>query len=68
MTKMVVGSGALVDLRASAFNAQIGLFIQFAPDERPIITPGDRLTVELAKAPADSLTMNDMITFEEIDG
>ncbi len=67
-TKMAVGTGALVDLGARTFNVQIGLFNQWAPDEREVISPGDRLTIELAKAPVDPLTMSGTIVFEELGG
>lgn len=36
------------------------------PEERPIITPGVRMTIELATTPADSLTCNGLIVFEEL--
>lgn len=34
--------------------------------ERPIITPGVRMTIELASTPADSLTANGLLVFEEL--
>ena len=67
-TKMLVGTGALKLLKESTFNAQIGLFIQYAPDERPDISPDDKFTLELSEAPADTITFAGTITFEEIGG
>lgn len=34
--------------------------------ERAIITPGVRMTIELASTPADSITANGLIVFEEL--
>ena len=40
----------------------------FTPETRPILSPSRRATLELAKTPADSITMSGSITFEEIGG
>lgn len=67
-TKMVVGSGSLTTLYNDAFNVQVGFLYQPVPEERVIVSPGDRVTVELVSAPADSLTVSGMIVWEEIGG
>lgn len=67
-TKMVVGSGTLEQLAAWAWNVRIPFVKIFTPETRPVISPGNRLTIELATTPADSITMNGTITFEEIGG
>ena len=67
-TKMVVGSGSLVVLYNDDFNVQVGFLYQPVPEERIVLSPGDRMTVELVGAPADSLTMSGTIVWEEIGG
>lgn len=64
--------GTSQTLVAGAFNVQAGLL--YAPkygtedqvDERITIEAGDKFAVSLDSAPADSLTMSGVITFEEI--
>lgn len=67
-TKMVVGSGTLETLAAWAWNVRIPFQKIFTPETRPVISPGNRLTVELATTPADSITCNCTVTFEEVGG
>lgn len=57
-----------VVLKPIPFNVQAGCVYQPTPEERIVISPGDRLVVELPAAPADSLTMSGSIVFEEIGG
>jgi len=63
-TKMTVGTITL--LRAWVWNVRIPFFKMFTPETRPAILPGDRLTVELATTPADSITINGTMMVEEI--
>lgn len=67
-TKMVVGTGTLETLAAWAWNVRVPFNKIFTPELRPVISPGNRLTVELGTTPADSITMNGTIWFEEIGG
>ena len=67
-TQMVVGSGALVNLYAWDWNVRIPLERIWTPETRPVITPSDRVTVDLGTTPADSITMSGTITFEELGG
>jgi hypothetical protein len=68
-TIMAVGTGALKVLETGAFHVAEGLNWEPVDDaERYVISPGDRLTVELEKAPGDELTMSGTIWFEEIGG
>jgi len=67
-TKMVVGTGTLVVVHNDAFNIQSGWQYIPTPEGRPVISPGDRLTVELVGAPADAITMSATVVFEEIGG
>jgi hypothetical protein len=55
-------------IHAEAFNVMAGLSIWWTPETRPVISPSDRLIVELQTAPADSLTMSGTIYIEEIGG
>lgn len=55
-------------LLSDAFNIRAGWLYNPPPDERMVISPSGRLVVELPVAPADELTMEGSITFEEIGG
>lgn len=55
-------------LHAEAFNVQIGFHYLPPPEDRPVVSPSGLFIVELQAAPADSLTMNGTIVFEEIGG
>lgn len=63
-TKM--SGGTITTLRAWAWNVRIPFFKVFTPETRPVIAPGERLTVELATTPADSITINGTMMVEEI--
>jgi hypothetical protein len=65
-TKMVTGSGTITTLAAWAWNVRMPFNKIFLPEERIIVKPGDRVTVELGTTPADSITMNGTIWFYEI--
>lgn len=67
-TKMVVGTGSINTLAAWAWNVRVPFTKIFTPELRPVISPSNRLTVELATTPTDSLTVNGTIWFEEIGG
>ena len=55
-------------LHAEAFNVRAGFYYRPTPEERIIISPSDRLIIELQTAPADSLTMSGTAIFEAIGG
>lgn len=63
-TKMSVGTITL--LRAWTWNVRIPFFKVFTPETRPFIAGGERLTVELATTPADSITINGTMLIEEL--
>jgi hypothetical protein len=68
-TQMAVGSGALdTDLEVMAWNIRVPFMRVYAPEERPVISPGNTWTLELETVPADSITISGSITFEEIGG
>lgn len=67
-TRMVVGSGSLDTLEQRPWNVRIQCERVYTPETRPVISPGNRWTLALPSAPADSLTMTAMVTFEEIGG
>lgn len=64
-TRMVVGSGTLEELEAHCWNVQIPYIFWYTPETRPYITPGNRWTLELEDAPADSITASGTVWFEE---
>jgi hypothetical protein len=55
-------------LHAEAFNVQIGFYYLPPPEDRPVVSPSALFIVELQAAPADSLTMNGTVVFEEVGG
>ena len=61
-------SGTPVEILSDTFNIRSGWLYNPPPDERIVISPSAILVVELPVAPADSLTMEISITFEEIGG
>lgn len=67
-TKMVAGSGALEELGATSWNIRGEKTMIWTPETRPVISPGNRWTLELETTPNDSITMNGIVTFEEVGG
>ena len=67
-TIMTAGGGSLVTVLTAAFNVQIGYFYQPTPEERIIISGGDRLTMELIANPADAITAECAVTYLELGG
>jgi len=57
-----------VFVHACTFNVQGGLDVVWTPETRPVISPSERICVNLQDAPADALTMNGTLYFEEIGG
>jgi hypothetical protein len=55
-------------LHAEAFNVQIGAYYLPPPEDRDEISPSALYIVELQAAPADALTVNGTVVFEEIGG
>lgn len=67
-TIMAVGTGTLEELEAHVWNVRIPFQRLYTPETRPTISPGNRWTLELETAPADSVTISGTVTFEEIGG
>ena len=68
-TIMAVGTGTLeTDLELHAWNIRIPYQKVYTPETRPVISPGNRWTLEMESTPADSITMHGTVTFEEIGG
>lgn len=65
-TKMVAGSGTLTTIHADAFNTANGWLYVPTPECRPVISAGNRLTVELIAAPVATRSMSGTIVFEEL--
>lgn len=55
-------------VHAESFNVQAGFFYRPTPEERIVISPSQRLVIELQTAPADALTMDGVAIIEEIGG
>ena len=60
--------GTQVTLIHEDFNVQVGHFHRPTPEERIILSPAQRLVVELDAAAADALDLHATVIFEEIGG
>lgn len=65
-TRMAAGTGTLETLSERGWNIRIPLEVIYTPEMRPRVNPGDRWTLGIVAAPADSVTISASITFEEI--
>lgn len=54
-------------IHAESFNVMAGLAIWWTPETRITVPPSDLLHITLQEDPADALTMNGTIYFEECD-
>jgi hypothetical protein len=63
-TKMTAGT--ITTLRCWTWNVRIPFLKVFTPETRPVISGGERLTVELATTPADSITVCGTMLIEEL--
>jgi hypothetical protein len=64
----IAADGTIVVLHAEAFNIRAGWNYMPTPECRIVISPGIRATIGLITTPADSLTMEGTLIFEEIGG
>lgn len=55
-------------VKADAFNVQVGYQYIPIPEERIILSPSQRFVVRLGAAPTDSITFSGTLVFEEIGG
>lgn len=67
-TQMAAGTGSLEELEVLAWNIRVPMEKIYTPETRPVISPGNRWTLEMESTPADSITMHGTVTFEEIGG
>lgn len=63
-TKM--SAGTITTLLADVWNVRAGWLWLPTPECRPVLAPSERLTVELGTTPADSVTCNGTIVWEEL--
>lgn len=61
-------AGTIVTHYAWNWNVRMPFEHVFTPEERPILSPSRRGTLELATTPADSITMSGYMVIEEIGG
>jgi hypothetical protein len=61
-------TGTPVELLADAFNVRAGWQYRPTPEERIVLSPSQRLVLELPVAPTDSITLSGSLIFEEIGG
>jgi hypothetical protein len=67
-TKMAAGTGSIELLHVDTWNVRQSKDIVPLEGERWIVSPGNRLTVEMVGAPADSMTLCAYIYWNEIGG
>ena len=67
-TRMAAGSGSLETLEQHGWNIRQDLHHLYPPELRPVVSPGNRWTLSLPSAPADSLTLGATVWFEELGG
>lgn len=67
MNTTLANTGTAVVLHQDAFNVQIGWQYRPTPEERLTLSPSQRVVVRLS-APADSITLNGTLIFEELGG
>lgn len=60
--------GSPVNGGSDSMNVRVGANEKFTPEERIVLSPGERFAIELVDAPADALTLSGEITFEEVGG
>ena len=65
-TRLAVGTGSLETLEQFGWNVRIPVVHFYTPELRPLIKPGERWTLSLPAAPADSITTSGMLWLEEI--
>ncbi len=61
-------AGTIVTHDVREMNVRVGIDVIYAPEDRKVISPGTRATIELIDAPADSLTMSGALILEEVGG
>lgn len=61
-------AGTIVTHYAWNWNIRMPFEHVFTPEERPVLSPSRRGTLELATTPADSITMSGYMVIEEIGG
>ena len=64
----VASAGTIVTHHKESFNSRAGWQYIPTPEMRKVLSPSARMTVELLTTPADSLTMDGTIYFEEVGG
>lgn len=67
-TKMATGTGTITQLWSSSWNVRAPWIWLPTPEFTGVLSPSERLTVELASTPVDSITMNGTIVIEELGG
>lgn len=60
--------GTIVTMGSYNWNVRVPFQMIYTPETRPIISPSQRLTIELATTPADSITVSGTATFSEYGG
>jgi len=65
-TKLVVGTGTIVDERLYSWNVRMEFHKIFTPETRPHIMGGEKKVLELTTTPGDSVTIGGHVIVEEL--
>ena len=61
-------AGTIVTLASWNWNVRVPFQIIWLPETRPMLSPSQRCTIELATTPADAITMSGVFTYESLGG
>lgn len=61
-------TGTIVTMGSYNWNVRVPYQQIYTPETRPVLSPSQRLTIELATTPADSITLSGTITFASVGG
>lgn len=64
-TRMAAGGGTLETLEEPGWNIRVPCDRDYTPKKMPVIAPGNRWTLALPAAPADSITVSGTLYLEE---
>ncbi len=67
-TRMAVGSGSIEMFPEFSWNIRQNYVEIYLPEDLDIISPSNRLALDLLAAPADSITMSLLVVLEEVGG
>lgn len=67
-TRLAAGTGTLETVDRHGWNVRMPKEKIYLPEERPVISPGNRWTLSLSAAPADSVSVGVRAVIQELGG